>query len=147
MLAFWKYLFYNKNGEICHSFTQLPTNLEELLKNFFLLEVVKEEAFDVFNYYVKNNKLVAKPSKPGDNFFFNCLTENWEIISELEPSYEEKATSIRIERNSLLANSDWSQLADVNVNLEAWKSYRQLLRDITNQETFPETVTWPIPPQ
>lgn len=38
-------------------------------------------------------------------------------------------------RNRLLAQSDWTQLADAPVDREAWATYRQALRD------FPATWT------
>lgn len=53
----------------------------------------------------------------------------------------------RQERNTLLAASDWTQVADAPVDQAAWATYRQELRDITSQETFPNEVTWPVPPQ
>lgn len=53
----------------------------------------------------------------------------------------------RQERNTLLAASDWTQVADAPVDQAAWATYRQDLRDITSQETFPNEVTWPVPPQ
>jgi hypothetical protein len=54
---------------------------------------------------------------------------------------------VRIERNQALAASDWTQVADAPVDQAAWATYRQELRDITSQETFPNEVTWPVPPQ
>ena len=54
---------------------------------------------------------------------------------------------VRIARNQALAASDWTQVADAPVDQAAWATYRQELRDITSQETFPNEVTWPVPPQ
>jgi hypothetical protein len=56
-------------------------------------------------------------------------------------------TPVRQERNALLVSSDWTQVADAPVDQAAWATYRQELRDITSQETFPNEVTWPVPPQ
>lgn len=42
--------------------------------------------------------------------------------------------SIRVERNNLLKQSDWTQLPDsplVQEEKTAWKNYRQQLRDLT----------------
>ena len=42
---------------------------------------------------------------------------------------------LRARRNKALADSDWTQLADVGLNAaerNAWMIYRQALRDITN---------------
>ena len=63
----------------------------------------------------------------------NPYTGEWDII--------------RRTRNKLLEESDWTQLPDVPLaTKEAWASYRQALRDITNRPD-PFNVTWPTPPQ
>ena len=56
------------------------------------------------------------------------------------------ATEARSKRNTLLAASDWTQVADAPVDQAAWATYRQELRDITSQEGFPEAITWPVAP-
>ena len=62
--------------------------------------------------------------------------------------------ALRIERNKKLVESDWTQVNDcVLSNIEAWKTYRQALRDLPQNST-PEldenggltNVTWPTPP-
>ena len=56
--------------------------------------------------------------------------------------------SIRIQRNQLLSQSDWTQLADVPLTQEqknAWMTYRQVLRDIPLSFSTPEEVVWPTP--
>ena len=63
---------------------------------------------------------------------------------------EEKATAIRTERDKLLAESDWMVIksAETGVSLATvWAAYRQALRDITAQATFPTEVTWPVKPE
>jgi hypothetical protein len=54
--------------------------------------------------------------------------------------------NIRDERNQMLSESDWTQVADAPVDKAAWATYRQELRDITDQAGFPYNVVWPIPP-
>ena len=54
--------------------------------------------------------------------------------------------AIRTKRNALLAASDWSQVADAPVDQVAWATYRQALRDVTDQVGFPENVDWPVEP-
>ena len=56
-------------------------------------------------------------------------------------------SSVRQQRNSLLTASDWTQVADAPVDQQAWAVYRQELRDVTSQETFPFEVTWPVAPE
>jgi hypothetical protein len=58
------------------------------------------------------------------------------------------AYQARAERNRLLAESDWTQLPDVPEAARlAWAAYRQALRDVPEQEGFPENVVWPTKPE
>lgn len=59
---------------------------------------------------------------------------------------DRKALEIRAKRDTLLLKTDWTQVADAPVDQAAWATYRQALRDITEQESFPQTVTWPVEP-
>lgn len=61
---------------------------------------------------------------------------------------ENGAQLIREKRDELLKQSDWSQGLDVPENLRTvWAVYRNDLRNIPQQEGFPEQVTWPTPPE
>jgi hypothetical protein len=60
---------------------------------------------------------------------------------------EVKISQTKFVRDSLLSQSDWTQLPDVPAaTKDKWKAYRQALRDITAQKTFPESVVWPTSP-
>ena len=63
-----------------------------------------------------------------------------------EPTREQKAASVRSQRNALLAECDWTQLGDVPVDERMWADYRQALRDVTDQAGFPDSVEWPKRP-
>lgn len=52
----------------------------------------------------------------------------------------------REKRNGLLSETDWMALSD-SVMTEPWKAYRQNLRDITKQATFPYDIVWPSKPE
>jgi len=56
------------------------------------------------------------------------------------------AAQIRSKRNTMLSNSDWTQIADSTVDKTVWATYRQALRDVTAQQGFPWTVEWPVAP-
>lgn len=71
-------------------------------------------------------------------------------ITELETSLgvmesDRLANKARIERDSLLAETDYLALSD-NTMSAAMTTYRQALRDITDQAGFPSSVTWPTKP-
>ena len=63
-----------------------------------------------------------------------------------EPTAEQKAAAIRAQRNALLSACDWTMLSDTAVDKDDWGDYRQVLRDVTDQATFPDSVEWPVKP-
>ena len=67
--------------------------------------------------------------------------------AELEPFIvEAKWDLVRIERDRLLAKTDWSQLVDTpQATKDTYAVYRQELRDITTQAN-PDSVVWPVAP-
>jgi|TARA_B100000282_G_scaffold6386_1_gene4448 glycerophosphoryl diester phosphodiesterase len=59
---------------------------------------------------------------------------------------KESIESLRIRRNQLLKESDWTQSRDVFLsNDEEWKTYRQQLRDLP-KNTDPMNPVWPTKP-
>ena len=58
----------------------------------------------------------------------------------------EQATQVRASRTQLLKDSDWTQIADSTADKAAWATYRQALRDISAQSSFPWDITWPDAP-
>lgn len=78
-----------------------------------------------------------------------ALSEAWqgEVTVEEVP---ETADEIRARRDRLLAATDWAVLPDSPLDaqsLEAVKTYRQALRDVPQQERFPDSITWPQIPE
>lgn len=59
---------------------------------------------------------------------------------------DQASNNVRSERNSRLADCDWTQLPDAPVDTTVWATYRQELRDITLQDGFPYEITWPEKP-
>jgi len=76
----------------------------------------------------------------------------------LQLEAEEPARLVRVKRDQLLNESDWTQTRDnVRLNDSAWITYRQELRDITKSASFTpklnddgtldeSSVTWPLKP-
>ena len=56
------------------------------------------------------------------------------------------ARKVRLQRNRLLADTDWMAVQDRTMS-QAEKDYRQALRDIPQQAGFPENVVWPTRPE
>ena len=53
---------------------------------------------------------------------------------------------LRLERDSLIAETDWWASSDLTMT-DAQKKYRQDLRDITKSATSLDDVTWPTKPE
>ena len=53
---------------------------------------------------------------------------------------------IRNYRNGLLTATDWRATSDLTMS-DAWKTYRQELRDIPASNTVYADVTWPTKPE
>ena len=78
-------------------------------------------------------------------------TEIYSKISELDNA--EAMKLLRIERDTRIAKTDWRASSDLTL-ADAWKTYRQALRDITTQtpkldsnyELDLTSVTWPTEP-
>ena len=78
-------------------------------------------------------------------------TEIYSKISELDNA--EAMRLLRIERDTRIVKTDWRASSDITL-ADAWKTYRQALRDITTQtpklgsdyELDLTSVTWPTEP-
>jgi len=84
---------------------------------------------------------------------YAVMSNGWKYAQGQAPVYPdpvqveaEQAAQVRAERNSKLAASDWTQVADAPVDQSAWAWYRQSLRDITSQVGFPWAIEWPEQP-
>lgn len=101
----------------------------------------------------KNNGVFAFAADGSEDAFIGDLAS----ISEAEAdalraprvSPDDQAAAIRAERNAMLATCDWTMLPDAPLSaaqIASWQSYRQALRDLTDQAGFPATVVWPVAP-
>ena len=97
-----------------------------------------------FDYYhdFGSNAPVAMPPRPSEDHVFDYPTKQW-----IDPrTTADLWAAVRAHRAPLLAASDWTQLPDVpDTTRAAWASYRQALRDVTNQPD-PAAIVWPTQP-
>jgi len=127
------YLVYNKDtGEITNSSSSKP-NLSIYDSNLphksGFIEVDKEPK-ELRDFLVVDDKLKSKPENT--------------LVTQKKA---EKEYQVRLKRNSKLDSTDWTQVPDSPVNKKAWADYRQALRDITEQEGYPDNIIWPEPPK
>lgn len=77
--------------------------------------------------------------------------QHWQIVPLGAEAAQEKmerlASDVRIKRDQLLQETDWTQFKDIPDSTSIiWQSYRQLLRDVPQQPGFPHDVIWPVKP-
>mgnify|MGYP000226306814 CR=1 FL=1 len=141
----------NEILEIGDSFTLFPNTsfpLDKIDYQFLqensVLEVVSWEHFNE-----ENEKLIDAEPYIKEGKVYTCLK-----VAKTEAELQDdalkvqlaKENEVRNQRNQLLKDSDWTQVADAPVDKTAWAIYRQALRDITSQEGFPFNVVFPNPP-
>ncbi len=97
------------------------------------------------------NKLVElTPTKRENGVYYQTWGTEQMTVAEQAEATAHKVDEHRMVRNMRLMQSDWTQLPDVSLSAEKkakWNVYRQELRDISGQEGFPWTVTWPTQPE
>ena len=71
-----------------------------------------------------------------------------QVQTAIDNLVDEELINLRTERNRLIALTDWTQMEDIPQSTrDAWKTYRQALRDITETYTTLDTVVWPEKPE
>lgn len=82
------------------------------------------------------------PFTPEEDAEWDAMVAEWAAGAPAR-----KAAEVRKERNILLAATDWTQAVDIPQTVkDKWAPYRQALRDVPQQEGFPENITWPQEP-
>lgn len=107
--------------------------------------------YDVYRYtrpeYPECNHLIENII---DGEFEQDSDGNWILpYVKVNLPVEEAESNVRAYRDQLLTQCDWvvSYYGEKNMPIpEEWTTYRQALRDITDQEGFPYIVNWPEQP-
>lgn len=76
------------------------------------------------------------------------MGDYYEVVEVPIPTTEQKAAAIRAERNVRIAEADIAinKAEDAGQDTAALRAYRQALRDVPQQASFPEVVSWPEKP-
>ena len=81
-----------------------------------------------------------------DGVYYKSWNQTNATSEEISYRIENQWEEVRVLRNQLLTECDWTQLADISSEIkEAWTVYRQALRNITTQ-TNPFGIEWPAKP-
>jgi hypothetical protein len=136
------YTIYNTlNGQILNSGSVPDISIQIVPQGFTLTPQQSNPSTD----YVVNGKVIPLPPKPATGaYVFDYSQQKW-----VEDTQEQQA-EVLAKRNSLLQQSDWTQIPNNPLTAEqqqAWAVYRQELRDVTSQSGYPFNVIWPTPPQ
>lgn len=136
-----------KNGLVADYRSLFPnTSFPESGPNSAFLQ--ENDAYPVTSWLPHNSsteKLVSSVPYIQNGVAYTVTVEP-KTQAELDSDSQAKASSVRGQRNRLLEECDWTQLADAQVDKQAWAAYRQLLRNVPSQPGFPDNVTWPSKP-
>jgi hypothetical protein len=102
---------------------------------------------------INNGFLVCADNAPDDIGFNSHYYRSG--LFEAHDAIKVASDNVRSQRNKMLAETDWVITKAVEQNAQdglgiqvpqVWLDYRQALRDITDQDTFPNVI-WPSRPQ
>lgn len=128
--------FYPEYGEI-----ELSDFLSDI--TFKIMLPIADSKYDTNTI----SAIISSDAHTEDRLKLAALATNVdEVAALIDP--EGLKFSVKLQRDKLLLNSDWTQLPDVSLtNVADWRTYRQLLRDVSKQKGFPSEIIWPVAPQ
>ena len=111
------------------------------------------ESFNIYQVEMKNSGYDNDDTKDvtevtptlSGSIYIQTYTISDADTETINKRREIKWSGVRSGRDSLLSESDWTQFNDSPISgstLTDWQTYRQSLRDITNQSD-PYDITWP----
>jgi hypothetical protein len=111
------------------------------------------ESFNIYQVEMKNSGYDSDDTKDvtevtptlSGSIYIQTYTISDADTDTINKRREIKWSGVRSGRDSLLSESDWTQFNDSPISgstLTDWQTYRQSLRDITNQSD-PYDITWP----
>jgi hypothetical protein len=109
------------------------------------------------SHYVLNNTIVdytqeqknTKLNKPNYKCTWSNETFTWVDARTTEQQNIDAENLANIKRDIMLSDSDWiviRALDQGNPIPTDWQTYRQQLRDISQQSGYPLNIIWPTPP-
>ena len=115
---------------------------EETLISSSIYCVVDSNSYPSCSEY--QNVVEVTPTQSGSVYVrtYSVVDLTEEEITELK---EDRWNYLREKRDTLLSETDYMALQDTPTLSEEWSTYRQSLRDITNQPD-PFNITWPTKP-
>ena len=128
--------------------TAIKTNGQIMFSDEANTEVFKNRGYD--DYFQCDVDIGGVSS---ESILFNHLTVDWksrtlsyDAETHIKNDVLEQWANLRAERDTLLKESDWTQLPDAPVDSKAWDLYRQKLRDLPANTKDPLNIAWPAKP-
>jgi hypothetical protein len=143
-----------KNSEIVYPYSIQQLKLDEY--NVSFPNDLTSEILEEFNVYLVQqtpmpNDYTKNISEGTPQLIDGVYTQVWNQTDatqeEIDTKIENQWEQIRVARNEILKECDWTVLPDspVSASIEEWKTYRQQLRDVTSQSN-PFEIVWPTQP-
>lgn len=148
-----KFIIYNKNtgeilisGETAEIDTIVIKDDEEMMIVDCPIDDIYRNSGKWINLETK--EIIDFGEKP--NGLYNLTATGW--IRNIETEKICASEDARSTRNALLSESDWTDNLSSKNRLgdtlyQKWQDYRQALRDLPQQESFPFSIVWPIKPE
>ena len=128
------FTYYDDSSFLCER--------EKTVYNYHL----KTNVSKIYQYVSSNSTSAKEVYNKFVGFFENLRKEDLKtkrnsIKEAIEKEFEIITIQYREQRNQLLRSSDWTQLPDVSssmseIELTAWKAYRQYLRDLPSTDAW-----------
>ena len=143
-----------ENGNIVGNPTELPRNWANI-SNFYLFDNETLKQYGWYPFRFVEAEINSNQFYDGSDF----VIEEDEVVEyqkvrnktpeEIEEELESQWAFIRYRRNEFLLECDWTQLQDSPLSeqkQQEWQTYRQSLRDITEQSD-PFNIVWSTKPE
>jgi len=151
-----KFLYANEHGEIQQisspiKSTAYPTVGWDSDRRLHIMELPystnDSEILDTKYFDSDTSTLLDRPAKPVNTPYYVWENRQWNFLQDKFLEH------IRVERDRRLIASDWTQVTDAPLTTAQkteWQTYRQALRDITDNldgtETSVADINWPTKP-
>ena len=109
----------------------------------FLTENNVVELVETLSYTTPTQKLTSVDPYVQSGKAYNVKVEST-TTEEQATLTSQKWEEVRNQRNTILQATDWMASSDLTLS-DAWKNYRQALRDVPTQSD-PFNITWPTSP-
>lgn len=102
---------------------------------------------EILEYTIEQQ--IEKTNKPSYKCTWSNSTFTWADARTTEEKNSDAEGMAISKRDMLLTQSDWVVVRAIDQGTSIptdWQTYRQALRDITNQSGYPTNVVWPVAP-